>query len=229
MTEDTIFDLASLTKVVATTPSVMKLFEQGRIRLDDRVTDYLPAFQGSHSDITIRNLLTHFSGLRPDLDLKPEWSGYETGIEKALSDPPAGPPGVKFVYSDINFILLGEIVHKLSGKTLDEFAAETVFEPLGMKETGFRPAASLRPRIAPTEIDPATGRPLRGVVHDPTSRFMGGVAGHAGLFSTAADLARYAQMMLDEGKAEGQQLFSPLTIRKFTSPQTPPGQPAQIA
>ena len=225
MTEDTIFDLASLTKVVATTPSVMKLFEQGRIRLDDPVTDYLPAFQGGHSDITIRNLLTHFSGLRPDLDLKPEWSGYETGIEKALSDPPAGPPGVKFVYSDINFILLGEIVHKLSGKTLDEFAAETVFEPLGMKETGFRPAASLRPRIAPTEIDPATGKPLRGVVHDPTSRFMGGVAGHAGLFSTAADLARYAQMMLDEGKAEGQQLFSPLTIRKFTSPQTPPGQP----
>jgi uncharacterized protein YbbC (DUF1343 family)/CubicO group peptidase (beta-lactamase class C family) len=225
MTEDTIFDLASLTKVVATTPSIMKLFEQGKIRMDDRVTDYLPTFQGGRTNITVRDLLTHFSGLRPDLDLKPEWSGYDTGIKKALADPPAGPPGVKFVYSDINFILLGEIVHRLSGEPLDQFAKEQIFEPLGMKDTGFRPAPSLRPRIAPTEIDPHTGKPLRGVVHDPTSRFMGGVAGHAGLFSTASDLALYAQMMLDQGRAAGRQLFSPVAVQKFTSPETPPGQP----
>ena len=122
----------------------MKLFEQGQIRLNDPVTKYLPEFQGGHSDITIRNLMTHFSGLRPDLDLKPAWSGYETGIHRALIDKPAGPPGVRFVYSDINFILLGEIVHRLSGKMLNEYARENFFEPLGMHETMFLPPASLR-------------------------------------------------------------------------------------
>ncbi len=202
MTVDTIFDAASLTKVMATTPSIMKLFEQGKIRLDDPVTRYLPEFQGGHSTITIRNLMTHFSGLRPDLELKPTWSGYETGIQRALTDKPAGPPGVRFVYSDINFILLNEIVHRLSGKMLNDYARENVFEPLGMTETMFLPPASLRPRIAPTEIDPATGQPLRGVVHDDTARYMGGVAGHAGVFTTADDLAKFAQMMLDLGEVE---------------------------
>ncbi len=225
MTEDTIFDLASLSKVVGTTPCLMKLFEQGKLRLNDRVTEYLPEFQGGKSDITIRDLFTHFSGLRPDLDLAPGWSGYETGIHKALTDVPAYPPGIHFAYSDINFILLGEIAHRLSGQTLDEFAARTVFAPLGMKDTMYRPPASLRARIAPTEIDPATGQPLRGVVHDETSRDMGGVAGHAGVFSTAADLAIYAQMWLDNGSYRGAPLFSPAAVRKFTTPQTPPGQP----
>src|SRR5579871_5038395 len=199
MTVDTIFDAASLTKVIATTSSVMKLFEQGKIRLNDPVTKYLREFQGGHSEITIRNLMTHFSGLRPDLDLQPAWSGYETGIQRALIDKPAGPPGVRFVYSDINYVLLGEIVHRLSGKMLNEYAAENIFQPLGMHETTFLPAASLRPRIAPTEIDPATGLPFRGVVHDPTARYMGGVAGHAGVFSTASDLARFAGMMINMG------------------------------
>ena len=203
MTLDTMFDSASLTKVVATTPAIMKLFEQGKIRLIDPVTVYLPEFQGGKSDITVRDLMTHFSGLRPDLDLEPAWSGYDTGIRKALIDKPANPPGQRFVYSDINFELLGEIVRRVSGKTLDEFTHEQIFEPLGMRETMFRPPACLRGRIAPTEIDPATGAPFRGVVHDPTARYMGGVAGHAGVFSTAADLARYAQMMLNLGELGG--------------------------
>jgi uncharacterized protein YbbC (DUF1343 family)/CubicO group peptidase (beta-lactamase class C family) len=225
MTVDTIFDAASLTKVIATTPSVMKLFEQGKIRLNDPVTKYLPEFQGGHSDITIRNLMTHFSGLRPDLDLEPPWSGYETGIQRALIDKPAGPPGFRFVYSDINFILMGEIVRRLSGKTLSEFARENVFDPLGMRETTFLPPSALRPRIAPTELDKTTGQPLRGVVHDDTSRYMGGVAGHAGLFTTADDLAKFAQMMIDGGEANGTRIFSPLTVQKFTSPQSPADQP----
>ena len=225
MTVDTLFDAASLTKVIATTPSVMKLFEQGKIRLNDPVTKYLPEFQGGASEITIRNLMTHFSGLRPDLDLEPPWSGYETGIQRALIDKPAGPPGVRFVYSDINFILMGEIVRRLSGKTLPEFARETLFDPLGMRETMFLPSSALRPRIAPTELDKITGQPLRGVVHDDTSRYMGGVAGHAGLFTTADDLAKFAQMMIDGGEGNGTRIFSPSTIRKFTSPQSPADQP----
>jgi uncharacterized protein YbbC (DUF1343 family)/CubicO group peptidase (beta-lactamase class C family) len=232
MTLDTIFDAASLTKVIATTPSIMRLFEQGQIRLNDPVTKYLPEFQGGHSDITIRNLMTHFSGLRPDLDLKPAWSGYETGIQRALTDKPAGPPGVRFVYSDINFILLGEIVHRLSGKMLNDYARENFYQPLGMSETMFLPPASLRPRIAPTEINPVTGQPLRGEVHDDTSRYMGGVAGHAGVFTTAADLAKFAQMMLDAGQVKGDKgegngvrLFSAATVEKFTTPASPPDQP----
>ncbi|MGH9664337.1 MAG: exo-beta-N-acetylmuramidase NamZ domain-containing protein [Bryobacteraceae bacterium] len=225
MTVDTIFDAASLTKVIATTPCIMKLFEEGKLRLSDPVTQYLPEFQGGHSGITVRDLLTHFSGLPPDLDLIPPWHGYRTGIEKALIDAPTRPPGRRFVYSDINFILLGEIVHRLSGKMLNEYAREVVFQPLGMKETMFLPPARLRPRIAPTEIDPDTGRPFRGVVHDPTSRFMGGVAGHAGLFTTAADLSRFAEMMLGRGRRNGVRLFSPLTVRKFTTPETPADQP----
>ncbi len=225
MTVDTMFDAASLTKVIATTPSVMKLFEQGKIRIDDPVTRYLPEFQGGHSDITIRDLMTHFSGLRPDLDLKPAWSGYETGIERALKDPPVRPPGIRFVYSDINFILMGEIVHRLSGKMLNDFARENIFEPLGMRDSMFLPPRDLIPRIAPTELDSLTGQPFRGVVHDDTSRYMGGVAGHAGLFTTADDLAKFAQMMLDRGEGNGVRLFSPATVEKFTSPASPADQP----
>jgi uncharacterized protein YbbC (DUF1343 family)/CubicO group peptidase (beta-lactamase class C family) len=225
MTVDTIFDAASLTKVIATTSSVMKLFEEGKLRIADPVTTYLPEFQGGHSDITIRDLMTHFSGLRPDLDLTPEWSGYETGIHRALIDKPAGPPSLRFVYSDINFELMGEIVRRLSGKPLNEYAREKIFQPLSMIDSMFNPPASLRARIAPTELDPATGAPFRGVVHDPTSRYMGGVAGHAGLFTTATDLSKFAEMMLNGGERNGVRIFSPLTIRKFTSPETPPDQP----
>ncbi|HEY1754828.1 MAG TPA: exo-beta-N-acetylmuramidase NamZ domain-containing protein [Bryobacteraceae bacterium] len=225
MTADTIFDLASLTKVVATTPAIMKLFEQGKIHLNDLVTVYLPEFQGGKSDITVRDLLTHFSGLRPDLDLVPAWTGYETGIHKALIDKPTYPPGERFLYSDINFELLGEIVRRLSGQTLDKFVREQVYAPLGMRDTGYLPAESLRPRIAPTEVDAATGKPWRGIVHDPTSRYMGGVAGHAGVFSTASDLARYCEMLLGMGEREGVRIFAPATVEKFTEAATPPDQP----
>jgi uncharacterized protein YbbC (DUF1343 family)/CubicO group peptidase (beta-lactamase class C family) len=216
MTVDTIFDIASLTKVVATTSCIMKLFEEGRIWPDDPVTKYLPEFQGGKSPIAIRDLMTHFSGLRPDLDLDPEWSGYETGIHRALVDKPASAPGTKFVYSDINFILMGEIVKRLTGMPENEYAKNILFDPLGMKETGYLPAASLRSRIAPTEMM-KDGTILRGVVHDPTARYMGGVAGHAGVFSTADDLAKFCQMLLNGGDG----LFSPVTIRKFSTSATP--------
>ena len=223
MTTDTIFDIASLTKVTATTPSIMKLFNEGKIRLNDRVTEYLPEFQGGTSNITVRDLLTHFSGLRPDVSTDPKWRGYDMGIRLALVDPPIAPPGVRFIYSDTNFELLGEIVHRLSGKMLSDFARDEIFRPLGMKDTMFNPPASLRPRIAPTEL--LDGVPLRGVVHDPQARAMDGVAGHAGVFSTADDLSRYVQMMLNLGELNGKRLFSPLTVRKFTTPQTPADQP----
>lgn len=225
MTIDTIFDAASLTKVVATTPCVMKLFEQGKIRLDDPVTKYLPEFQGGKSDITVRLLMTHFSGLPPDLSLKPRWSGYETGIQKALTTTPMNPPGARFVYSDINFLLMGEIVRRLSGETLPQFAHEQIFAPLGMSDTEFQPPASLRARIAPTEIDADTGQPLRGVVHDPTSRYMGGVAGHAGVYTTGGDLAKYAEMLLGMGQSNGVRVLEPATVKKFTEPASPADQP----
>ena len=167
MTLDTIFDLASLTKVIATTSAAMKIFEDGKLRLSEKVTDYLPEFQGGKSDITIRDLMTHFSGFKPDFDINPPFSGYEAGIHRALIEKPQNPPGVRFVYSDTNFILLGEIVHRKSGKMLDELTRDEIFKPLGMVDTQFNPPASLRGRIAPTEVDAATGVPFRGVVHDP--------------------------------------------------------------
>lgn len=219
MTVDTIFDAASLTKVVATTTSLMKLFEQGKFRLNDKVTQYLPGFQGGKSDITIRQLLTHFSGLREDVDLKPRWNGYEKGVQLALVDKPLDGPGERFRYSDINFILLGELVHVLSGKTVDEYSRTEIFEPLGMKESRFNPPAAWKSRIAPTEE--TDGEILRGVVHDPTTRYMNGIAGHAGLFTTAADLARFARFLLNLGELDGVRVVSPLTVRKFTEPQTP--------
>jgi uncharacterized protein YbbC (DUF1343 family)/CubicO group peptidase (beta-lactamase class C family) len=223
MTEDTIFDAASLTKVVATTSAMMKLVEQGRVRMNDPVTAYIPEFEGGKSPVTVRDLMTHFSGLRPDLDLQPAWNGYETGIHLAVTDKPASPPGMKFVYSDINFILAGEIVRRVSGQSLPDFVSANIFEPLEMSESMFNPPPSLKPRIAPTELD--NGVPLLGVVHDETARFMGGVAGHAGLFTTAADLSRFCEMMLGYGERAGVRVFSPAVVREFTTPQTPADQP----
>ena len=219
MAEDTIFDAASLTKVIATTSAIMKLFEDGKIGLNDLVIKYLPEFQGGKSSITVRDLMVHFSGLRPDVDLKPKWSGYDTGIHLALIDKPATPPGMKFVYSDINFLLLGEMVRRLSGQTLDAFTSSVVFQPLGMVETGFNPSPSKRNRIAPTEVE--ENEPVWGLVHDPTARNMGGVAGHAGLFTTAHDLSLFAEMMLNFGELNGKRVFATQTVRKFTTPNTP--------
>src|SRR5437764_10797061 len=145
----------------------MKLFEEGKLRIDDPVTKYIPEFLGGKSDITVRLLMTHFSGFQPDFELGSHWSGYETGLGKALAEKPIAPPGTRFIYSDTNFILLGEIVRRLSGVTLPEFAHANVYAPLGMTDTGFLPNDSQLGRIAPTEIDPETKNPLRGVVHDP--------------------------------------------------------------
>ena len=161
----------------------------------------------------------------PDLALNPPWSGYQTGIHMAMIEKPNAPAGTHFVYSDINFILLGELVHRLSGEMLSDYARQHIFLPLGMRETMFQPPAALVPRIAPTERDGPNGAPLRGVVHDETSRYMGGVAGHAGLFSTADDLARFCEMLLHKGELDGVRLFSPLTVEKFTTPQSPADQP----
>ena len=211
MTRDTIFDAASLTKVVATAPSIWLLIERGKVELDAPLNRYIAEARG---DITIRHLLTHTSGLRPDLDLGPKWSGYDTGIALAVKEEPLNRPGYVFRYSDINYELLGEVVRRVSGQSLDVFAKREIFDPLGMRDTGFHPKVSKR--IAPTEY--ADGVMLRGVVHDPTARRMGGVAGHAGLFTTAADLAKFARMILRGGAP----ILKRATVTAMTSVQTPP-------
>ena len=217
MTLDTIFDCASLTKVVATTASLMQLWEQGKFRMNDPVAKYLPEFgQNGKQEITIRQLLVHYSGLPEDLELGKKWEGKDTAYRMAFEIAPDRSPGSAFVYSDINFVVLGALVERLSGESLEEYAAKHVFGPLGMKETRFLPPRSWESRIAPTEDD-ENHRLLRGVVHDPTARRMGGVAGHAGVFSTADDLAIFAQALLDGGRG----VLTPATIAKMTSPQQP--------
>jgi uncharacterized protein YbbC (DUF1343 family)/CubicO group peptidase (beta-lactamase class C family) len=216
MTEDTIFDLASLTKCVATTISVMQLVQQGRVRLNDPVAAYLLEFaQNGKQNITIRELFTHYSGLAPDLDLETPWQGREAAFHMAMQQRPANPPGTRFVYSDINFETLGFLVEKVTGQSLDDYTLQHVFLPLGMKHTRFLPPEAWKPQIAPTQYD-EEGRMLRGVVHDPTARRMGGVAGHAGVFSTAGDLAIFAQELL-----HGSRILSRLSIEKMSTPQQP--------
>ena len=232
MTIDTVFDMASVTKVVATTTSVMILVEEGRMRLSDRVAAFIPGFERyGKGDITVRHLLTHVSGLRPDIDMTLEFSGSKVAIERAIEEVPIAPPGQRFVYSDINFFLLGEIVARVSGMDLARFAKTRIFDPLGMRDTMFNPPEALRPRIAPTERCTPLGWPcegpgaaiLRGVVHDPTARRMGGVAGHAGLFSTAADLSRFCRMLLGGGRLSGTRILSPLGVAKMTTSATAAG------
>ncbi len=236
LTVDTVFDLASLTKVIATTTAVMSLVEQGRLRLNDPVATHVPGFERyGKGGITVAHLMTHVSGLRPDVDLADPWTGYEAAIELARNEVPTSAPGERFVYSDINFFLLGEIVRVVSGQTLDVYTKKAVFEPLGMRDTGFLPPAVLLPRIAPTErcdtldlwpCKRPSASPLRGVVHDPTARRMGGVAGHAGLFGTANDLSRFARMMLGGGTLDGVRVMAPATVARMTSRATPPSMTA---
>jgi uncharacterized protein YbbC (DUF1343 family)/CubicO group peptidase (beta-lactamase class C family) len=219
MTVDTIFDMASLTKVMATTGSIMRMVQLGQIKLNDPVARYLPQFgQNGKQEITIRQLLTHYSGLRPDLDLKPEWTSQLEAFRLASAEKPINPPGSTFVYSDINFIVLGELVQKLSGMTLNRYAETFIFQPLGMTNSRFLPPQSWFLRIAPTAKDERSGMMLRGLVHDPTARQMGGVAGHAGLFSTADDTAKFALALLGGGAP----VWSKLTVEKMTTPQQPP-------
>ncbi len=222
MTEDTIFDVASLTKVLATAPSVMKLLEAGKVELDTPVVRYIPEFTGSGKErITLRHLLTHTSGLRAGLPTKPAWTGRASAIDLACAEPLPNEPGTMFRYSDINFILLGEIVRRVSGRPLNEYARSEFYEPLKMSDTSFNPSTTSKARIAPTSW--AGGEMLRGIVHDPTARRMGGVAGHAGLFATAADIARYARMLLRHGNLDDAQIFKSETVAMMTSVQTPRG------
>ncbi len=224
MRVNTIFDMASLTKVIATTPAVMQLWQEGKIRLDDPVADYWPAFgENGKGDITVRELMTHYSGLPPDLDLVRPWSGYDTAMRMITEVHPILPPGTQFLYSDINFETMGELVQRISGEPLNVYCERHIFKPLGMKDTLFLPPRSLRSRIAPTDYEYGTSGPmLWGVVNDPTARRMGGVAGHAGLFSDADDLAIYAQTLLNGGIYHGVRILSPLTIEKMSTPQSPP-------
>jgi uncharacterized protein YbbC (DUF1343 family)/CubicO group peptidase (beta-lactamase class C family) len=235
MTTDTIFDLASLTKIVATATSIMMLIERGQVRLADPVVKFIPEMKGGGRDaITIEQLLTHVSGFAPDFDLRERWTGYAEAMNRLYREPLRNSPGARFVYSDINYIALGEVVHRVGGLTLDEFARQNIFVPLGMSDTGFKPSANLTARIAPTEkrrgqmnylgdssLDAGTEGEqwLRGQVHDPTSFRMGGVAGHAGLFSTADDLATFCQMILSGGNYRGKQILSPYGVAMMTQPR----------
>ena len=226
MTADTIFDGASLTKVIATTPAIMLLVERGKLRLDDKVNHWILGFEAHGKEaVTVRHLLTHTSGLRPGLSAKPAWSGVAKAIDLAKEERLTAQPGTKFRYSDINFILLGEIVQLASGQLLDEFTSKHIYRRLGMRDTGFLPPFKKRSRVAPTER--VGGEILHGIVHDPTARRMDGVAGHAGLFTTAADLSRFAHMMLNGGKLNGRRIFKRETVQFMTSVHTPEGMKAR--
>jgi CubicO group peptidase (beta-lactamase class C family) len=197
MTEDTIFDAASLTKIVATATSIMILVEDGKLSFTDTVASYIPDFaQNDKGKVTILNLLTHFSGLRPDLDLDEPWVGYDTAISLACQEKLVALPGERFIYSDINYFLLADIIQRVSGRPLDEFARDRIFRESVM---------------------------LRGTVHDPTAFRMGGSAGHAGLFTTVDDLAVFAQMLLSQGSHAGVRILSPLGVLAMTTPQSPVG------
>ncbi len=230
MTVDTVFDLASLTKVVATTTSIMQLIEAGRISLEDPVTRYIPQFKRhGKSKITVRQLLTHMSGLRPGFNPARRWKGYSAAIEQIVDDVSMTAPGQGIVYSDLNFILLGEIVRRVSGMSLDQYVQENLFKPLGMRDTMYNPAANMQSRIAPTERCWKKFRPcggpdgtmLRGLVHDPAARRMGDGPGHAGLFSTVDDLAVFCRMLLRGGAFGQTRIMSPATINTMISPSTP--------
>jgi CubicO group peptidase (beta-lactamase class C family) len=213
----TIYDLASLTKVVGTTTAVMVLFDQGRISLDAPVSRYLPEFSGGEKNlVTIRELLTHHSGLPAGRDIFRLTHDPAEARRIVLSTPLAFHPGEYYEYSDLGADVLGMVVEKVSGQPLDEFLADYVFHPLGMYQTGFRPADSLRARIAPTGTS-AAGRSVPGEVNDENAYAMGGVAGHAGLFSTAADLSVFAQMMLNGGVYNGVRIVADSTVQIFTT------------
>jgi CubicO group peptidase (beta-lactamase class C family) len=213
----TIYDLASLSKVVGTTTAIMVLYDQGRISLDAPVVGYLPAFTGGYKDsVTVRQLLTHRSGLPAGRDLWRLASTPDEARRYILDTPLECKPGDCYIYSDLGADLLGMIVESVSGERLDVFLDEHVFQPLGMTDTFYRPADSLKSHVAPTELNPPRGYPLQGEVHDENAYALGGIAGHAGLFSTAEDLAVFAQMMLDGGTYNGKRIVADSTVALFT-------------
>jgi CubicO group peptidase (beta-lactamase class C family) len=218
MTDDTVFDLASLTKPIATATSIMKLVEEGGLSVDDPVAKYLPEFgvEGKEA-ITIRDLLVHRSGLIPDNSIADYADGPIKAKERLLALKPIAPRGTKFLYSDVNFMILGEVVAKVAGMPVDEFAREELFEPLEMTETTYLPNEALRSRAAPTEK--RDGEWIQGKVHDPRAYRLGGVAGHAGLFGTARDLARYATDALAGLEHDKSRILKQSTWREMTKPQ----------
>ncbi|KUI41668.1 serine hydrolase [Mycobacterium sp. IS-1590] len=281
MTEDTVFDLASLTKGLATATAIMQLYEQNKVGLDEPLQNYLPAFNSARdpqrSEVTLRMLLTHTSGIAGDIDLRDPWGltapDSAEGIRRALTTPLQSAPGEAFRYSDINFILLGALIEEITGESEDVYVEQNVFAPLGMEDTRYLPATKacgphqirgaaiawvstskppapatcpedawdidVLPRVAPTALDeegraqpgsnPDLDFPLRGTVHDPTARRMGGVAGHAGVFSTARDISIFAQALLD--RLAGRPSTFPLTqqtLRVMTTPQQPGHSPGQV-
>ena len=215
----TLYDLASLTKVVVTTTALMILVDRRRVRLDASVAEYLPEFHSAGTaGITVRRLLSHTSGLRADLprDTIRAASDAAALLRLVYAETPRYPPGTGVLYSDLNAVLLGEIVRRASGESLDGFAAREIFGPLGMTDATFRPPARLVPRVAPTGT--WRGRPVAGIVNDPTAAKLGGVAGNAGLFATARDLVRFAQFIARGGlAADGRRLVRAETVREFTA------------
>lgn len=218
----TLWDMASLTKVVALTSVLMTLVEERRLQLDAPVQRYIPEFTGKwKSRVTVRHLLTHSSGLPSWRPLYKEASSPADAVALAIATPLDTTPGVRMVYSDLGAIILTEIAKRLAKSPLDRYAAKKIFTPLGMMETFFRPDSSLRSRTAPTEIDPWRQRHLRAEVHDENAFALGGVSGHAGLFSTANDLARLARAYLNGGTLDGRRIWSQRTIEQFTRVQNP--------
>lgn len=226
MTLETRFDLASLTKVVATTPAVLRLVQEGKIGLDDPVSQHLPDFgRRGKEAITLRQVLTHYSGLAPFFRLEAETPDAASAvIDRICHSGTTAKPGTRFVYSDLGFILLGRLIEVVSGEPLDRFVRSRIFSPLKMAGTRFNPPPGDHHNVAPTEKGD-DGTWLRGRVHDPLASTMGGVAGHAGLFSNARDLSRYCRMLLNQGSLEGARVLQPRLVRQMASPQSPPGKP----
>lgn len=217
MEPDTVFDMASLTKPVVTATCIMHLVEQGKVNLEAPVSAYLPAFGENGKDkITVRQLLTHTGGLIPDNSIKDYAEGPEQAFEKINKLGTYVEPGSKFVYTDVGFIVLARIVQKVSGKNVHEYSQERIFRPLGMSATGYLPNERLREKAAVTQE--RDGQPMRGEVHDPRAFALGGIAGHAGLFSTAPDLAKYAQMMINGGRLNNVTVLRPETVALMTAP-----------
>ncbi|MEZ5940411.1 MAG: serine hydrolase domain-containing protein [Planctomycetaceae bacterium] len=218
MTLDTVFDLASLTKPVATASCIHMLLEEGRIGLDDPIAKWIPEFgQNGKSEVTVRHLLVHQGGLIPDNSIADYDSGRGVSFQRIHELSLRSPPGENFAYSDVGFLVLGELVEKVTGESLNVYAERRVFAPLKMNDTGYTPGEELVSRIAPTEK--REGNWIRGDVHDPRAFLLDGVAGHAGLFSTAADLGRYGQMLVQHGEFDGQRIFSKTTVEHIFAPQ----------
>lgn len=212
----TMYDIASLTKVVATSAAAMVLYDRGKLKLDVPVSSYLPEFRGGDKGrVTVRDLLTHRSGLPAGRDLRGAHNARQAR-QLVLETPLDAPPGTRTEYSDVGADVLGFVVEAIAGERLDQFVSRAIYSRLGLRNTTFLPARERRARIAPTENYPPRGYPLRGEVHDEAAYALGGVAGHAGLFATASDLAVFAQMMLDGGTYNGVRVVSDTTVARFT-------------